>query len=139
MSVDGEVGKDVHLPDHPNSVGWTKPLKAVLFKDEPLRLEAGGSLGPVEMEYEIYGENRGDNVILICHALTGDAHVAGWDMEPEGPMRAYRKTKPGWWDQMVGPGKAIDTNRFMVVCANLLGSCYGTSGPSSINPDTGKP
>jgi homoserine O-acetyltransferase len=91
------------------------------------------------MEYEIYGENRGDNVILICHALTGDAHVAGWDVEPEGPMRAYRKTKPGWWDQMVGPGKAIDTNRFMVICSNVLGSCYGTSGPSSINPADGKP
>jgi homoserine O-acetyltransferase len=138
MSVDGEVGKDIHLPDHPNSVGWTKPLKAVLFKDKPLSLEAGGSLGPVEMEYEIYGENRGDNVILILHALTGDAHVAGWDLEPEGPMRAYRKTKPGWWDQMVGPGKAIDTNRFMVICANVLGSCYGSSGPSSINPQTNK-
>ncbi|MDR2367704.1 MAG: homoserine O-acetyltransferase [Deltaproteobacteria bacterium] len=139
MSVDGEVGKDVHKPDHPNSVGWTRSHKVVLFEDEPFRFEAGGTLGPVEMEYEIYGENRGDNVILICHALTGDAHVAGWDENPEGPMRDYRKTKPGWWDQMVGPGKAIDTDRFMVICANVLGSCYGTSGPSSINPGTGKP
>ncbi|MDR1309275.1 MAG: homoserine O-acetyltransferase [Deltaproteobacteria bacterium] len=94
------------------------------------------------MEYEIYGQEPGpggENVILICHALTGDAHVAGWDVDPLGPLREYRRAKPGWWDQMVGPGKAIDTNRFMVLCANVLGSCYGTSGPSSTNPATGRP
>jgi homoserine O-acetyltransferase len=98
-------------------------------------------LGPVEIEYEAYGKlsAKRDNVILICHALTGDAHAAGWDNDPQGPMREYRKTKPGWWDQMVGPGKAIDTNHFMVLCANVLGSCYGTTGPSSINPATGRP
>ncbi|MDR0621163.1 MAG: homoserine O-acetyltransferase [Deltaproteobacteria bacterium] len=139
MSVDGEVSKDIHRPDHPNSVGWVKPQKVVLFKDEPFKFEAGGTLGPIEIEYEVYGERRGNNVILVCHALTGDAHLAGWDTDPQGPIREYRKTKPGWWDQMVGPGKAIDTNRFMVICSNVLGSCYGTSGPSSINPATGKP
>jgi homoserine O-acetyltransferase len=119
-----------------------RPRKAILFEERPLELEAGGTLGPVEMEYEIYGQEPGpggENVILICHALTGDAHVAGWDADPLGPIREYRRAKPGWWDQMVGPGKAIDTNRFMVLCANVLGSCYGTSGPSSTNPATGRP
>jgi homoserine O-acetyltransferase len=141
MSVDGEPLKESHGPDHPQSAGWVKARRATLFQDEPLILEAGGSLSPVEMEYETYGElsPQADNVILICHALTGDAHVAGWDVEPQGELRGFRRNKPGWWDQMVGPGKAIDTKRFFVVCVNVLGSCYGTSGPSSLNPDTGRP
>jgi homoserine O-acetyltransferase len=107
---------------------------------EPFALEAGGVLERLEMEYETYGQLSAakDNVVLICHALTGDCHVAGWDTHPEGELREYRKTKPGWWDQMVGPGKAIDTRRFFVICANVLGSCYGTSGPSSINPADGR-
>jgi homoserine O-acetyltransferase len=140
MSVDGEISKkDLHQPDHPNSAGWVRPRRLVL--SEPFTLEAGGILDQVEMEYETYGRLSPDkdNAVLICHALTGDAHVAGWDSNPEGPLREYRKTKPGWWDQMVGPGKAIDTGRFFVVCANVLGSCYGTSGPSSPNPATGRP
>jgi homoserine O-acetyltransferase len=109
---------------------------------EPFVLEAGGALDRVEMEYETYGElsPAKDNAVLICHALTGDAHVAGWDLSGDGgDLRAYRQTKPGWWDTMVGPGKAIDTSRFLVICCNVLGSCYGTSGPSSVNPADGKP
>ena len=140
MSVDGEVSiKELHQPDHPMSAGWVSPNRLVL--SAPFALEAGGVLEGVEMEYETYGElsEAKDNVVVVCHALTGDAHVAGWDRDPRGPLREYRKTKPGWWDQMVGPGKAIDTNRFFVVCSNVLGSCYGTSGPSSINPATGRP
>jgi homoserine O-acetyltransferase len=95
----------------------------------------------VEVEYETYGtltENR-DNAIVVCHALTGDAHAAGWDIEPEGPLREYRKKKPGWWDPMIGPGKPVDTEKYFVLCVNVLGSCYGSSGPSSLNPATGKP
>jgi homoserine O-acetyltransferase len=140
MSVDGEVSpKEIHFPDHPQSVGMVSPKKIIL--SEPFPLESGDSLERVEMEYETYGELSGakDNVVLVCHALTGDAHLAGWNPDPLGDLREYRKNKPGWWDQMVGPGKAIDTNRFHVVCANVLGSCYGTSGPSSINPADGRP
>jgi homoserine O-acetyltransferase len=107
----------------------------------PLVLEGGATLGPVEVEYEAYGElnAKRDNTVLICHALTGDAHPAGWDPGPYGPLRDYRRLKPGWWDTMIGPGKAIDTGRYFVLCVNVLGSCYGTSGPSSLNPATGRP
>ena len=139
MSVDGEVSsKDIHQPDHPNSAGWVTSKKITL--SEPFSLESGGVLEKVEMEYETYGElnSAKDNAVLVCHALTGDAHLAGWDTNPVGELREYRKQKPGWWDKMVGPGKAIDTKRFFVICANVLGSCYGTSGPSSINPADGR-
>jgi homoserine O-acetyltransferase len=143
MSVDGDDVKDIHGPDHPSSVGFTRSLKMTLFEDPaaPFILESGGTLGPIEAEYETYGRlnDLASNVVLVCHALTGDAHAAGWDLEPEGPLREYRKKKPGWWDSMIGPGKAIDTRRFFVVCVNVLGSCYGSTGPGSICPDTGRP
>jgi homoserine O-acetyltransferase len=110
-------------------------------KESPLVLESSESLGPVDVEYECYGElnSQKDNVVLICHALTGDAHAAGWDKGPFGPLREYRRSKPGWWDSVIGPGKAIDTGKYFILCVNVLGSCYGTSGPSSLNPETGKP
>lgn len=97
-----------------------------------LRLAYGGILKKIEVAYEECGAPlREDNAIFICHALTGDAHVAG--IRPG-------ETKPsGWWEGMVGPGRAIDTNRFHVICANVLGGCSGTTGPMSVNPDTGKP
>ncbi|MBL7115601.1 MAG: homoserine O-acetyltransferase [Kiritimatiellae bacterium] len=97
-----------------------------------LRLESGGVLPELTVAYETYGElsPERDNVIFICHALTGDAHVAGWH-ESEG-------NAPGWWDDMVGPGKGIDTRYYHVICANILGGCKGTTGPSSVNPETGK-
>jgi len=142
MSVDGPSNKPVHGPDHPQSVGYTKPLKEVFFtQGTPLRLEAGGSLGPVEVEYETYGQlsPARDNAVFICHALTGDAHAAGWETETDGPLRDYRKNKPGWWDEVIGPGKPIDTRRFFVICANVVGSCYGSTGPMSVNPATGRP
>lgn len=98
-----------------------------------MMLENGHTLGPVMIAYETYGKlnSAKNNAILICHALSGDSHVAGY----------YDSTdaKPGWWDIMVGPGKGIDTDRYFVVCSNILGSCLGTSGPGSINPATGKP
>ncbi|MDR2946076.1 MAG: homoserine O-acetyltransferase [Candidatus Adiutrix sp.] len=142
MSVDGPSHKPVHGPDHPQSVGHVVARKEVFFDgSEPLRLEAGGSLGPVEIEYETYGElsSRRDNAVFICHALTGDAHAAGWDAGPGGPLRDYRRDKPGWWDDVIGPGKPIDTRRFFVICANVVGSCYGSTGPMSVNPATGRP
>lgn len=98
-----------------------------------LSLECGRTLPELDVAYETYGElsPAGDNVIFICHALTGDAHVAGVLGTPDGP--------PGWWDEMIGPGRGIDTTYYHVVCANILGGCRGTTGPSSIDPGTGKP
>ncbi len=96
-------------------------------------LESGARFGPVTLAYETLGVLDPDksNVILVLHALSGDSHVAGYYAEDD--------PKPGWWDIMVGPGKAIDTDRYFVVCSNILGSCMGSAGPSSINPATGKP
>lgn len=103
------------------------------FADPPsaLVLESGHTLGPVTVAYETYGTLNGDksNAILILHALTGDAHAAGYH---EGDAR------PGWWDDMIGPGKAFDTQRYFVICSNVLGGCKGTTGPCSINPATGR-
>lgn len=99
--------------------------------DDPLSTASGGVLSEVDVAYETYGELNADrsNAIYICHALTGDAHAAGYH---EGAER------PGWWDNLIGPGKPIDTNRWFVVASNLLGGCSGTTGPSSINPETGR-
>ncbi|MBA4761883.1 homoserine O-acetyltransferase [Sphingomonas sp.] len=98
----------------------------------PLRLDGGVLLSPVEIAYETYGTLAADggNAILICHALTGDQHVAS-----DHPITG----KPGWWTRMVGPGKPIDPKRHFVICANVLGSCMGSSGPATINPATGTP
>jgi homoserine O-acetyltransferase len=100
---------------------------------EKLKLRCGEELGPIDVAYETYGElnKSGDNAILICHALTGDAHVAGKN-SPED-------RKPGWWNLMVGPGKPIDTEKYFVICSNCLGGCQGTTGPASINPETKEP
>lgn len=115
------------------SVGRVETRKAVLFaQDDPLVLESGQRLGPVEVAYETYGELNADrsNAVFIHHALTGDAHAAGLH---DGA------TRPGWWDNFIGPGKPIDTDRVFVVCANLLGGCMGTTGPASADPATGHP
>ncbi|MDR6852577.1 homoserine O-acetyltransferase [Sphingomonas sp. BE123] len=98
----------------------------------PLRLDGGVLLSPVEIAYETYGTLAADgsNAILICHALTGDQHVAS-----NHPITG----KPGWWTRMVGPGKPIDPARHFVICANVLGSCMGSSGPATVNPATGAP
>jgi len=99
---------------------------------EPLALDAGVSLAPYSIAYQTYGKLNADrsNAILICHALTGDQYVA----EPH-PITG----KPGWWDILVGPGRVLDTERYFLICANVLGGCMGSSGPSEINPATGKP
>src|SRR5512139_2964128 len=98
----------------------------------PLVLESGEALPSLKIAYETYGSlNReASNAILLCHALSGDAHVAGY---LEGEKRA------GWWDAVVGPGKAFDTDRYLVICSNVIGGCKGSTGPSSVNPVTGKP
>lgn len=96
-------------------------------------LESGERLGPVTLAYEAYGRLNAarDNAVLICHALSGDSHAAGY----------YRREdpRPGWWDIMIGPGKGIDTDRYYVICANIIGSCVGSTGPGSFNPQTGRP
>ena len=99
----------------------------------PFALDSGRSLGPITVRYETYGTLNPDrsNAVLIVHALSGDAHAAGY--------RTARDKAPGWWDGMVGPGKAFDTERYFVICSNVLGGCMGTTGPSSVDPDTGKP
>lgn len=100
--------------------------------DEPLELDSGVQLAPWQIAYETYGTLNADksNAILVCHALTGDQYVASTN-----PVTG----KPGWWELMVGPGKPIDTNHYFVVCANVLGGCLGTTGPASINVETGAP
>jgi homoserine O-acetyltransferase len=105
----------------------------VVEQDNPLALDCGKTLGPIDVAYETYGQlnQAADNAILICHALSGNAHVAGYN-NPEDK-------KPGWWEGMVGPGKGIDTNRYFVICSNFLGGCSGTTGPCSMNPETGRP
>ena len=117
----------------------------------PIRLDCGQELHPIRIAYETYGalSPARDNVILVCHALSGDAHAAGFAKSP--PVESTRDGFAaedrdgtggkglGWWDGMIGPGKAFDTNRFFVVSTNLLGGCRGTTGPSSANPSTGRP
>jgi homoserine O-acetyltransferase len=113
-----------------NSVGIVTPQVARF--DEPLRLTCGRDLPNFELVYETYGvlNKRHSNAVLICHALSGNHHAAGY--------HSAEDKKPGWWDECIGPGKPIDTNRFFVVCLNNLGGCHGSTGPSSINPATGK-
>ena len=96
--------------------------------------QCGESVPDLEIAYETYGEFTGDNAVYVCHALTGSAHVAGGRRRSDTAGQAH-----AWWDDIVGPGKAIDTTEYYVVCANVPGSCYGSSGPPSTNPDTGEP
>ena len=117
----------------------------------PVRLDCGRDLHPIRVAYETYGTlaPSRDNVILVCHALSGDAHAAGFSRAPttESTRDGFRADERdggksrglGWWDGMIGPGKAFDTDRYFVVSSNLLGGCKGTTGPSSIDPATGKP
>src|SRR6476659_8319813 len=118
---------------------------------EPVRLDCGRDLHPVRVAYETYGvlSPERDNVILVCHALSGDAHAAGVSRTPpeESTRDGFAAEERdgaapkglGWWDGMIGPGKAFDTDRYFVVSTNLLGGCRGTTGPSSVNPATGHP
>lgn len=114
-----------------NSLGVIARRYFTFAENDPMQLDSGETLGPITLAYETYGRLNADrsNAILILHALSGDAHAAG--ITPDG--------KIGWWDDCIGPGKAFDTDKYFVLCSNVLGGCQGSTGPSSINPQTGKP
>jgi homoserine O-acetyltransferase len=114
-----------------DSVGIVTPQTQTF--DSPVTLDCGQTLNQYQLVYETYGELNSDasNAVLICHALSGHHHAAGY--------HSMEDRKPGWWDSCIGPGKPIDTNRFFVVCPNNIGGCHGSTGPASIDPATGKP
>ncbi len=119
------------LPDDaPGEIGLVRWRDYVCA--EPFLFECGRELPGFTLRYETYGRLNAarDNAILICHALSGDHHCAG--------VHSIRDSKPGWWNNLIGPGKAVDTNQYFVICSNCLGGCQGSTGPSSINPLTGK-
>ncbi len=133
MATDDEVQvADDSVLGGARSVGLVR-TKTWTYSGPPLDLDCGRTLSPVTIAYEAYGERNeaDDNAILIFHALSGDAHVAGYHSADD--------RRPGWWDTMVGPGKAFDTDKYYVICANIVGGCKGSTGPSSINPETGRP
>ena len=114
-----------------NSVG--KVETKILKYEGKIKLNSGIEFGPIDIAYETYGKlnENADNAILVLHALTGDAHAAGYHNEND--------KKRGWWDEMIGPKKAFDTDKYFIISSNMLGGCSGTTGPSSINPETNKP
>lgn len=118
------------MPFASNSVGLVSPQTASF--DQPLNLACGRTLESYQLVYECYGQLKQDasNAVLICHALSGDHHAAGYHHQDD--------KRPGWWDAYIGPGKPIDTNHFFVVSVNNLGGCAGSTGPTSINPSTGE-
>jgi len=131
----GEVSRtsEQEVADSPREADQPhESLIARFGADEPLKLDAGVDLAPLQIAYKTYGTLNAarSNAVLICHALTGDQHVAS--------IHPVTK-KPGWWETMIGPGKPIDTERYYVVCPNVVGACMGTTGPSSTDPKTGKP
>jgi len=131
----GKIAKFANMGDYnENSVGivHSQDFRTTCGPDGFV-LESGASLPELNVRYETYGELNamGDNVVWICSPLTADAHAAGFNSPDE--------KKPGWWDALIGPGKPVDTRRFFVVCSNILGGCKGTTGPSSLDPRTGKP
>src|SRR5438105_15597176 len=107
-------------------------VEASIVRFDSIALDNGSTLAPVDVAYETYGalNDEKSNAILVLHAFSGDAHAAG--ISPE-------TGKPGWWDNMIGSGKAFDTDRYFVICSNILGGCRGTTGPASIDPATGCP
>lgn len=116
-----------------NSVGVVSTQFVQLFHPpNPLRFASGQELGPITVACETYGtlNASASNAIFVCHALTGDAHAAG--------LHSSDDRKSGWWDGFIGPGMGLDTNKYFIICANVLGGCQGTTGPGSINPSTGK-
>jgi homoserine O-acetyltransferase len=135
VSIDDEVP----ILDHsrlggPQSVGLVE-TQTLTFAQPPddLELDCGRRLGPITLAYETYGQlsPERDNAVLVLHALSGDAHAAGY--------HAPDDRKPGWWDLFIGPGKAFDTRKYFVICSNVIGGCQGSTGPSSVNPATGRP
>jgi homoserine O-acetyltransferase len=121
----------MNAPHDPSSVGAARAQTAHF--DRPIKLKGGAELPAFDIAYETYGELNAarSNAVLVCHALNASHHVAGYYAEDPANI--------GWWDNLVGPGKPLDTNRFFVVGSNYIGSCFGSTGPASINPTTGKP
>jgi homoserine O-acetyltransferase len=119
--------------DLTHSVGLVERQYFTFAEKEPMRLDSGETLGPITLAYETYGRLNSDrsNAILILHALSGDAHAAGY--------HSFKNPKAGWWDDCIGPDKAFDTNKYFIICSNVVGGCQGSTGPSSLNPVTGKP
>jgi homoserine O-acetyltransferase len=115
------------------SVGIVERQYFTFAEDSPMPLDSGETLGPITLAYETYGRLNPDrsNAIMIVHALSGDSHAAGYYQE--------MGHKPGWWDDCIGPGKAFDTNKYFIICSNVIGGCQGSTGPGSINPKTGQP
>lgn len=127
-----ELLQEVPAEDH-RSAGLVHTQFVELFSNgRLLNLSCGAALGPITVAYETYGTLNSDasNAIFVCHALTGDAHAAGYHSTVD--------RKAGWWDGFIGPGKGLDTSKYFVICANVLGGCQGTTGPGSVNPATGK-
>lgn len=132
MAPEGpSVGLHSNLTAHAREVDAPTSLVVTFPTEQPLSMDAGGHIAPLTIAYQTYGTLNADrsNAILICHALTGDQHVANIH-----PVTG----KPGWWSAMVGPGRPIDTDRFFVICSNVVGGCLGTTGPAAISPATGK-
>ncbi len=130
-----EMREAIFPPNDPEKINLKKGMYtfATGAENDPLlQLESGKEFGPISLAYETYGtlnENK-DNAILICHALTGNAHVAG---------RCNETDETGWWDPIIGKGRPLDTDKYFIICSNVLGGCSGSTGPSSINPATDKP
>src|ERR1700739_568133 len=132
MKVESIPNPAIHADERSQEADHPSSRIALFGADQPLPLDCGIDLAPFQICYQTYGELNAErsNAILICHALTGDQHVANVH-----PVTG----KPGWWETMVGPGRPIDTDRYFVICVNILGGCMGTSGPCSTNPATNKP
>jgi homoserine O-acetyltransferase/O-succinyltransferase len=135
-AIDKKIGDvPIGTDTDTGSAGITRTRKVTLAEPPaaPLLLESGRRLGPFTLAYETYGtlNEARDNAVLVCHALSGDAHVAG--------RHSANDKRVGWWDMLIGPGKALDTDRYLVICANVLGGCSGSTGPASIDPQTGRP
>ena len=134
--IDNDIKQDSRgNPEVSNQASSVGSIETQYFEfahsPDELILENGDKLGPITVAYETYGKLNAQrsNAILILHALSGDAHAAGFHKGDE---------KPGWWDEMIGPGKGFDTDKYFIICSNVLGGCKGTTGPSSINPKTGR-
>jgi len=129
VNSSGKSTKNIFPGKKGQSIGIVRSMNYKILG--PFKLESGKILHGVSIEYEVYGKMNADksNVILICHALTGDAHAAGFHQGDK---------KPGWWDIVIGPNRAFDTEKYCVICSNILGGCKGSTGPSSIDPETGK-
>lgn len=135
MFKNKEKRKEKYPPNSPDEINTIRGeyIFATGKENDPLiQLESGKLFGPVKLVYETYGKlnEKKDNAILICHALTGNAHVAGTS-ENDGST--------GWWDPIIGPGRPFDTDKYFLICSNIIGGCSGSTGPSSINPETKKP